>query len=604
MTTPINPYRERMERVRDKMREERIQAYIIPSNDPHSSEYVPDYWKGREWVSGFTGSAGTLVITLDDAGMWTDSRYFVQAEQQLEGSGIRLFRDRLPETPSIEQWLATQLQPHEVVGINGWTSTIGDVRTWNEVLTENEIKLRDVGDLLIEIWEKRPSLPVEAVEELPISITGRSTADKLADLRSRLDKSGCTGMLITALDEIAWLLNMRGSDVHCNPVFVSYLLMTHEYTYLYIEQKKLTEDVRRMLDEVGIVPNHYGQIEFDLATLKNERLLVPPTTNWRLHTLMTNNQEMETVVGDSPVRIAKAIKNETEIAGFRQAMLYDGVAMVRFLRWLETAIGQETLSECSVSKRLLSFRQEQPGFKGISFDTIAGYAGNGAIVHYEATPETDCLIEPRNFLLLDSGGQYTCGTTDITRTIPMGELTDEQRRDYTLVLKGMIALSRIQFPDGSSGTQLDVLARQFMWQQGINYGHGTGHGVGHFLNVHEGPHQIRMNYVSAPLRAGMTITNEPGIYRPGSHGVRIENTMLIVEGAQTEFGRFLRFSPLTLCPIDCRPIVMDMMQDEEVAWLDTYHRRVYDELSPYLTKEEGEWLARVTRPLKEQELEP
>lgn len=583
----------RIERLRERMRREGLEAYIVPSTDPHASEYTPEYWECRKWITGFTGSAGTAVITLHDAGLWTDSRYYLQAEEQLAGTGIRLMKDGMPDTPPIATWLGEVYRCEGKrqswkVGICGLSCTVREYRQLESDLKDGGICLSSTDDLLDGIWEDRPSLPTSPISILPICYAGVPTAEKLSLIRQAYPN----GYLLSALDEIAWTLNMRGADVHCNPVFVSYLLVGQAETILYVNPGKITDEGRSYLSEQGIEIRPYEQIQSDLAEKRSElgAIRLSPDCNFALFQAFVGEESL----APSPVKELKAIKNETEIKGFHEAMKRDGVAMVRFLMWVKQAVKSGKETEVSIDEKLYELRAAQKDFRGISFDTIAGYQDHGAIVHYEATPESAYTLKPEGFLLLDSGAQYLDGTTDITRTIALGPVTDEQRTDYTLVLKGFIALSQAEFPQGTCGTQLDVLARQFMWKQGINYKHGTGHGVGHYLNVHEGPHQIRMNHVPALLRPGMTVTNEPGIYKAGRHGIRTENTMLIVRSGETEFGEFYKFEPLTLCPIDKEPIRMDMMTPDETAWLNAYHQKVYDTLAPLLTPEEQAWLAEAT----------
>jgi len=572
-----------------------ISAFIVPSTDPHSGEYVPEYWETRKWISGFTGSAGTVVITLDKAGLWTDSRYFHQAEEQLEGTGIILFKERVPGTPTIANWLGQVLQPNEKVGIDGWVNTVSEAENLILELKKYHLSLITIEDPFISLWQNRPSLPSEPIFILPETYSGRSCKEKLDLINNELQKSHANALLLSSLDEIAWTLNLRGKDVHCNPVFVSYLLITPQANTLYIYPEKINQEVMAYLEHQQIQTKPYTAIEQDLKDIQGMQFLLPPTTNFTLYqTIATQN---DIIRQTSPVTFLKAIKNETEIAGFHKAMKRDGVAMVRFLKWLKETVRTSQETEMSIDQKLYELRAEQDGFQGISFDTIAGYQEHGAIVHYEATPETSSQLKAEGLLLLDSGAQYLDGTTDITRTIALGPVTEEQKKDYTLVLKGFIALSTAEFPHGTCGTQLDILARQYMWKDGINYGHGTGHGVGHFLNVHEGPHQIRMNYVPAPLLPGMTITNEPGIYKAGKYGVRTENTMLVVPSRETEFGVFYKFEPLTLCPIDQEAILPEMLTTEEKAWLNQYHKNVYEALSPLLSEAEKQWLRNATLPL-------
>lgn len=584
----------RIASLRAFMKERGLSAFIIPSTDPHSGEYVPAHWEARKWISGFTGSAGTAVITLNKGGLWTDSRYFLQAEAQLKDTGIVLFKDRLEETPSIAEWLGSELKPQDKVGIDGWVNAYSEAESLRNALATYGIELTVSEDPFQWIWKDRPALPLNTPFILPLAYAGVSASEKLDIIRNQLSKSQADGILISALDEIAWTLNLRGDDIHCNPVFISYLLVTQENATLYIIKEKLTPELTAYLDDNKIGTCDYTQIENDLRHFPGKRIQLSSETNLTLYLAATQSGASIVMNHPSPVCLLKAIKNGTEIEGFRQAMKRDGVAMVRFLMWLEQAVpnGQET--EISIDQKLYELRAQQALFHGISFDTIAGYQEHGAIVHYEATPQTAYTLKPEGLLLLDSGAQYTDGTTDITRTIALGPVSEAQRIDYTLVLKGFIALSQAEFPQGTCGTQLDVLARQYMWKAGINYGHGTGHGVGHFLNVHEGPHQVRMNHMPALLQPGMTLTNEPGIYKAGRYGVRTENTMLIIESQTTEFGKFYKFEPLTLCPIDKTPICTEMLTPGEKQWLNEYHAYVYTQLSPLLNEEEKAWLAKAT----------
>ncbi len=584
----------RIASLRAFMKERGLSAFIIPSTDPHSGEYVPAHWEARKWISGFTGSAGTAVITLNKGGLWTDSRYFLQAEAQLKDTGIVLFKDRLEETPSIAEWLGSELKPQDKVGIDGWVNAYSEAESLRNALATYGIELTVSEDPFQWIWKDRPALPLNTPFILPLAYAGVSASEKLDIIRNQLSKSQADGILISALDEIAWTLNLRGDDIHCNPVFISYLLITQENATLYIIKEKLTPELTAYLDDNKIGTCDYTQIENDLRHFPGKRIQLSSETNLTLYLAATQSGASIVMNHPSPVCLLKAIKNGTEIEGFRQAMKRDGVAMVRFLMWLEQAVpnGQET--EISIDQKLYELRAQQALFHGISFDTIAGYQEHGAIVHYEAIPQTAYTLKPEGLLLLDSGAQYTDGTTDITRTIALGPVSEAQRIDYTLVLKGFIALSQAEFPQGTCGTQLDVLARQYMWKAGINYGHGTGHGVGHFLNVHEGPHQVRMNHMPALLQPGMTLTNEPGIYKAGRYGVRTENTMLIIESQTTEFGKFYKFEPLTLCPIDKTPICTEMLTPGEKQWLNEYHAYVYAQLSPLLNEEEKAWLAKAT----------
>ena len=587
---------QRLSNLREIMQREHLDAFIFPSTDPHNSEYVPDRWKGREWISGFNGSAGTAVVTMHAAALWTDSRYFIAAEQQLAGTEFVLMRERVAGTPTIAEWLGKVLSDINgaTVGVDGMVNTAADVETLiSDLRQQGGITVRTNFDPLAVIWTNQPPIPTTPIEVHSLEYAGESTTSKLSRIRMALRSLHADGMLVSALDDIAWTLNLRGSDVHCNPVFVSYLLIDTKTTTLFINDEKLTPDVKAYLTAQGVQTAPYNHIKDALRNYDEYNILLDP--NVISYTLFKQVRTQEVIRASSPIPAMKAIKNEIEVEGFRRAMIRDGVALVKFLRWLQTAVvkGQET--EISVAEKLTALRAEQSLFRGISFDTIAGYEAHGAIVHYEATPETDVPLKPRGFLLLDSGAQYQDGTTDITRTIALGELTEEQREVYTLVLKGHIQLELAKFPSGASGTQIDALAREAMWRKGFNFLHGTGHGVGSFLNVHEGPHQIRMEYRPAPLLPFMTVTDEPGLYLKGKFGVRIENILLIKPYMTTPFGEFLQMEPLTLCPIDTAPIVREMLLNEEVDWLNGYHQYVFDKLSPYLQGADLDWLRAATQ---------
>ncbi|MGM9675963.1 MAG: aminopeptidase P family protein [Bacteroidaceae bacterium] len=596
MTPHENQAGRRVAQLRRYMEDHGISAFIFPSTDPHCGEYVPRHWETRKWISGFDGSAGTAVVTLTDAALWTDSRYFLAAEEQLAGTPFRLMRERIPGTPEITEWLAQVLPAGSRVGIDAWVNTITLRRSLAQGLAAHGLQLVAAGDPAATLWTDRPPIPDSPVEVHPLSCAGEPASHKLARLRARLGEMGAGAMLVGQLDEVAWLTNLRGCDVHCCPVAVGYVLVTPQEAVLYISPRKTDTRVQDYLRSQGISTRPYTALAADLSGLVASSILLDPDRcNSQVADCLPPGCRIVEAV--SPIATFKAVKNEAEQEGFRRAMLRDGVAMARFLHWLVPAVEAGGQTELSVAARLEQLRSEQPLYRGLSFDTIAGYGPHGAIVHYEPTPESDAPLQARGLLLLDSGAQYTDGTTDITRTIALGPLTPQECADYTLVLKGHIRLAMVRFPAGSSGTQLDVLARYAMWQQGINYLHGTGHGVGSCLNVHEGPHQIRMNYMPAPLVAGMTVTNEPGIYRAGLHGVRIENTMLITPFMEGEYGEFLQLEPLTLCPIDKKPILTDMMQPDEIAYLNAYHARVYDALSPHLDEAERAWLREATSPL-------
>ena len=587
---------ERIAKLREWMKDNGIQAFIVPSTDPHSSEYVPSHWEARAWLTGFTGSAGTAVVTMNDAALWTDSRYFLAAAEQLKNTPFKLMKDGIATTPDTVHWLTSVLNQGDVVGLDGCVNAAATVDVWRDALTRNGICLKTMNDPFNAIWQGRPQLPKNAVDIQPLELSGESVASKVKRIREQLLSKGATAMLVSALDEIAWIVNLRGSDVHCNPVFVAYCMVLQEEVRLYVDKAKITETVADYLLSEKVRLYSYEDIETSLRELRDATILLPLETNaWLAKIAAMNNHVIRAA---SPVASLKAIKNDVEMAGFRRAMLRDGVALIRFFRWLKPAVQAGGVTEMDVDRKLTSLRAEQPLFRGISFDTIAGYGDHGAIVHYEATPETNRVLRPKGLLLLDSGAQYQDGTTDITRTIALGCPTEEERHVYTLVLKGHIALARLKFPSGSSGTQLDLSARYGMWQEGYDYGHGTGHGVGSFLNVHEGPHQIRKNYVSAPITAGMTITDEPGLYLPMRFGVRIENMLLVIPFKETEFGKFLQFETLTLCPIDTTPIDLSMLTPTERIWLNNYHQMVHDKLMPLLDDEgDRQWLREATLPI-------
>ena len=579
---------QRLQDLREVMQREHLSAFIFPSTDPHQGEYVPDHWKGREFISGFNGSAGTAVVTLKSAALWTDSRYFLAAEEQLKGTEFRLMKLKIDGTPTIPEWIGQECGPGAEVALDGWCSSASSVKELiADLRKQGGITLRTNLDPLVQIWHNRPVIPEKTVEIYPLQYAGEASHKKIDRIRQALRRRHADGMLMSALDDIAWTLNLRGSDVHCNPVFVSYLLISSKDVTLYINKVKLTSEVSAYLASEGIRVDAYENVKEGLKNYFEYNILLDPDeVNYTLYKVVTR----EIVEEESPVKRMKTVKNEREIAGFRSAMLKDGIAMVKFLRWLKPAVEAGGQTEISIDEKLTALRAGQPLYRDISFDTIAGYQAHGAIVHYEATPETDVPLKPEGLLLLDSGAQYLDGTTDITRTIALGPVTDEQKRVYTLVLKGHIQIELAKFPSGISGTQLDVLAKQAMWRTGLNYLHGTGHGVGTYLNVHEGPHQIRMEWKPAPLLSGMTVTDEPGIYLAGQFGVRTENTLLIVPFMETEFGQFLQFESLTLCPIDKSPILVDMLTQEEIDWLNAYHQCVFDTLSPHLDAAEVDWL--------------
>ena len=606
----------RIEQLRQWMRKKGINAFITPSTDPHCGEYVPRRWQSREWISGFTGSAGTAVVTLEKAALWTDNRYFLQAEEQLKGSEYELMKIGLEGTPSVQEWLKQTLQCDDKVGVDGWCYTIDGINELHQALNPWGIQVMPVGDPYDQIWTDRPGIPDNPVEIHPLEYAGETARSKIERIREALKSKRADATVISMLDEVAWTLNLRGTDVDYNPVFVSYLFISQDQAILFVNPQKISEEVVRYLDFEGVETMDYDKIATFINTYQGALIIQPEKTNVSIQNALKQGVLMH---GDCPVTTMKIMKNETEIRGYHSAMLKDGIAMVKWMKWVVPAVEAGGQTELSLEKKLLELRGEQPLYRGESFDTIMGYGYHGAIVHYEPTPDTDIPVETKGLLLIDSGGQYLDGTTDITRTIPLGPLTFEEKRDYTLVLRGFINLGRAVFPRGTYGSQLDVLAREPMWKYGMNYLHGTGHGVGSYLNVHEGPHQFRMNYMPTPLVPGMTITDEPGIYIAGSHGVRHENTMLVVnarlrnydlhtpplphdegEGKPAEgitFGPYYQFEHLTLCPIFTSPIIREMMQPEEIEWFNAYQQKVCDALCPHLDADTAQWLREITKPI-------
>lgn len=596
----MNEINQRLEKLREVMRREHLSAFIFPSTDAHQSEYVADHWQGRAWISGFNGSAGTAVVTMRSAALWTDSRYFIAAEEQLRGTEFQLMKLKVEGTPTISDWIASELSQNEdecrEVGLDGMVNSYNDTMALiSDLRKAGGITVRTNFDPLEQIWMNRPAIPENPVEIQSLNFAGETVDDKIQRIRKALREHHADGILVSALDDIAWTLNLRGTDVHCNPVFVSYLLISSDQVSLFVNPKKISSEVKAYLDEHGISLFDYNQVEEGLESYADYNILLDGDET--SFCLWKSVKCQEIIAAKSPIPVMKAVKNATEIEGYHRAMLRDGVAMVKFLKWLKPAVEAGGQTEMSIDKKLTSLRAEQNLFRDISFDTIAGYQAHGAIVHYEATPETDAPLLPKGLILIDSGAQYQDGTTDITRTIALGPVTEEMKHVYTLVLKGHIQLELAKFPDGASGTQIDALSRECMWREGYNFLHGTGHGVGSYLNVHEGPHQIRMEWKPTPLRAGMTVTDEPGLYLKGKFGVRIENTLLIKDFVETTFGKFLQMESLSLCPIDTAPIDVDMLLLEEVEWLNAYHREVFEKLSPYLEDEEVGWLAEATKPL-------
>lgn len=588
---------DRLFKLRSHMATLGVDAFIITSADPHLSEYPSSHWKFREWLSGFTGSAGTVVVTNEEAGLWTDSRYFLQAEQQLEDSGIDLYRMGVDGVPDYKEWLATKLNAGSVVGVNGKTMTVNELRSLARQLKKADIRLDAKLFIEDDIWEGRPLIPDDGIFELGTEYTGLSRAEKIAEIRSRMKAQGATHYIITTLDEVAWLLNFRGQDVQYNPVFHAYIVVSHNHVSLFIDPHKLTSSIGKQLSAEDIkifIYNDFYNFVKDMPPLA--KVIVDPNrTNSTVYSFLP--QQSAKIETTSIVTNLKAQKNEVEVENFRKAMIKDGVAMTKFLCWLDKTIGKKTITEYSAAVQLSQFRAEQANYHGDSFNSISGYAGNGAIVHYAVQEETAAKLQPKGLFLIDSGGQYSEGTTDITRTIALGPLTDEEKTDFTLVLKGNIGLDMAVFPTGTRGVHLDILARQAMWEHGLNYGHGTGHGIGHFLCVHEGPQSIRPQDNGVEIKEGMISSNEPGIYKSGKHGIRIENLILTVKDKETEFGSFLKFETLTLCPVDTRAIDSTLLNKKEKEWLNSYHQKVYKLISPFIGGEEKEWLKDSTKPL-------
>lgn len=581
--------KERIEALRKLMRENKIDAYIVPSFDAHQSEYVADHWKSRQWISGFTGSAGTAVVTLEDAGLWTDGRYYIQAEKQLEGSGMRLFKAAEPETPSFAEWLKDVLKEDSTVGLDGTVFSVDMVRDMHKELDAKSIGLKFQQDLINQLWLDRPEIPTSEVFVHEVKYAGKSRTEKLNQVREEMTKLGANHYLLTSLDDIAWLLNIRGNDVPNNPVVISNVVIALDKCYLFIDSSKLSKEIKSTLEAEGIEIKGYNELEKFLVKLTDKDTVIFDSSKTHICLYNAIDKNVKKVEKPNITTSLKGIKNEVEIENLKNCEVMDGVAMVKFIKWLKTSVNKEKITEISAADKLEEFRSQIELFTGLSFDTIGGYKDHAAMMHYKATEESQYTLKDEGFFLVDSGGQYYNGTTDTTRTIVLGKLTEEERRDYTLVLKGHIGLSTAKFLHGATGANLDVLARQPIWKYGIDYKCGTGHGVGFFLNVHEGPQGFRANnYIK--LEKGMILTNEPGIYKEGKFGIRTENMMLVVEDEKTEFGQFMKFEPITYCPIDLDGINSDMLTIEEKQWLNDYHKDVFNRLSPYLDEEEKQWL--------------
>lgn len=587
-----NKIYERLSSLRKYMEEKKMHAFIIPSTDAHLSEYPASHWESRQWISGFTGSAGTVVVTRDKAGLWTDSRYFLQADKELKGTEIDLFREGLPHTPSIEEWLISELSESSYVGIDGNVYAAREAINLTQKLNKKKLHVLSDYDPFSTIWHDRPGIPENKSFILPEKYTGESAESKIARICTEIEKEGAEGLIVAALDTIAWIFNIRGNDVKCNPVTVCYAYVSRKESILFINPEKLTPEVSNYLKSQHVKIEGYEEI-FNYVSKLNKPVCI--NSDKISFSLYNTIPEVCTIIDmPSPADLMKSKKNSTEIEGFRLAMERDGVALVRFLMWLEQAVPKGGVKEIDIPAKLVEFRSQQENFVGESFDTISGYGPNGAIVHYHVSPESSLDIKPEGFLLIDSGAQYYNGTTDITRTVALGPISEQMKKDYTMVLKGHISIATAIYPQGTRGSQIDILARKALWDNGLNYLHGTGHGIGYFLNVHEGPQNIRMNENPTTLQPGMVTSNEPGLYRANAYGIRIENVVLTQPEMTTEFGDFYSFETLTLCPIDTTPIVKNMLTSREVEWFNEYHQYVYDRLSPLLGEEEKSWLKQKT----------
>jgi len=590
----MNIIQDRIYRLRTEMEKNGVDAFIITGTDPHASEYMPERWKTRAFISGFNGSFGSVVVTKTEAGLWTDTRYFLQAENELSGSGIKLHKLRVPDAVSIEDWLAASLAPGSVVGIDPQTISLAGFRILELTLAKKNINIRKTDDLLDKIWENRAAIPENPVFDFSVEFSGWSRAEKQKMLAGSLAKNSADLHVVTMLDELAWLFNLRGSDVNYNPVFTGFGLAGESELLLFADQKKISEKLKKQLRNEGIELKEYNSFPMYLEQVQNRKIYIDPSTvNYSVYSSLCGKNAF--VEGTSLVAHLKSVKNETELAGFRKTMVRDGVALIKFIYWLKNNVGKIRITEFEAGRKLAELRSEQENFVGESFTPIVGYKAHGAMVHLSVNEQNALEIEPEGILLFDSGGQYLDGTTDITRTVAIGPVTEQQKRDFTIVLKGMIGLSQAEFPYGTKGCHLDILARKTMWENGMNYGHGTGHGIGHFLNVHEGPMAIRQEYNENPIVPGMVLSNEPAFYREGLYGLRTENMMVCVEKQVTEFGRFLAFETLSVCPIDTTLIVKELLDEKELSWLNRYHKKVNQLLKPVLTEDLHDFLEEQTQ---------
>ncbi len=586
---------ERVAKLKELMRERGIDFYIIPSSDYHQSEYVGEYFKSREWISGFTGSAGTVVVSQSEVGLWTDGRYFIQAEKQLEGSGIKLFKMGEEGVPTFTQYVINNVKEGETLGFDGKVLATNTVLEFEKALCEKKANLNGDFDLIGELWEDRPLLPSSEVFILEEKYSGESIESKLGRVRNVLEKENCDINILTSLDDIAWIFNLRGADVKNNPVNLAYAAITADKAVLYIEEKKLNNEVERYLYENSVEVRDYFEIYEDMERVSNSNIIMMDLNKVNYGIYKRLNSEIKIVNKGNPSTLMKACKNEIELKNLRNCHVKDGIAVTKFMYWLKNSIGKEEISEISATEKLEGLRKEQELYIGPSFDTIAAYEANAAMMHYKATEVSDKRLEPKNMFLVDSGGQYYDGTTDITRTFILGECSEEMKKHFTLVLKGMINLSKVKFLYGVTGTNLDILARQALWNIGIDYKCGTGHGVGFLLNVHEGPQGIRVQYNPQVLEEGMNVTNEPGVYIEGSHGIRLENELIVRKDEKTTFGQFMKFETMTYAPLDLDGVIKELLAPEEIEFLNNYHKMVYEKISPYLNEDERVWLKKYTR---------
>ena len=589
----MNIILQRLAALRNEMQNRGLDAWYISGTDPHSNEYLPERWQTRSFISGFTGSFGIVIVTIEEAGLWTDTRYFIQAANQLKDSGITMHKLRVPDAVSPETWLIEKLTYGNRVGIDAQTISVAGYRNLQKVLAEKEIELVKTPDLFETIWENRPQIPLNKIFELETVFAGLSRKEKQNQLAENLRKTGADFQVVSMLDELAWLHNLRGSDINYNPVFMGFGLVGKDENYLFTDRIKLSAELYKTLENDGVCIKDYNSFYDFLSEIKNRKVLIDPlTANYMMYNSLVKNNEI--IESTSLVSLSKAIKNSTELNGFREAMKKDGVALVEFLFWLKTNIGQSQITEYEIGRKLAEFRSKQNNFKGESFPPIVGYKSHGAIVHLSVGIDDAFPVEAEGILLFDSGGQYLDGTTDITRTVALGQVTEQQKTDFTLVLKGMISLTLAEFPMGTKGFHLDILARKPLWENGMNYGHGTGHGVGHFLNVHEGPMSIRQEYNEHQIEPGMVMSNEPAFYREGEYGIRTENMMVCTEKEKTEYGRFLGFETLSVCPIDTTLIIPELLTTREKNWLNDYHKKVNELLKPILNQNFHKFLDELT----------